>query len=221
MFNTLGNLNAKDSNLRSINYRGMELIVAIRPGTQQLFHKLAQRFTLHVVTHIGSMDKDLIYQLLALIDQTGTIFPEREKQIKTYGIDQYKTSSEILAKATNAHDFLIIDRIEWRWESRDQNHLVLLKTWAPLSGKLKVDMVDANPFVFSLRTPGVHELIGESVEVLGTLKLANHLILADSKDFAPKPVKGEIDLLPGLRTKLEKAFDEAHQADLTTLHFQG
>lgn len=52
--NYLGVLNGPKSNLRSINYRGMELIVAIRPGTFEFLKALSLKFSLFVVTQIGA-----------------------------------------------------------------------------------------------------------------------------------------------------------------------
>jgi hypothetical protein len=57
----LGTLDAASSNLRTINYRGMELVVAIRPGTFDFLKSLSGKFNLYVVTQIGALDKDLIY----------------------------------------------------------------------------------------------------------------------------------------------------------------
>lgn len=120
----------------------------------------------------------MIYQLIKLLDDDGTLFVEREKQIKTYGIDQLKTTSDVLVNAPNAHDYLVFDRIEWKWDRSDIASLVMLKTFAPLSGKLKLDGVDVNPLLFT-RSSAISTLLqGQELDFfkLGT----QHLILADS-----------------------------------------
>ena len=69
-----------------------------------------------------------------------------------------KTTSEVLVNAPNAHDFLVFDRIEWKWDRSDIASLVLLKTFAPLSGKLKLDDIDLNPLLFN-RAPATSTLL--------------------------------------------------------------
>lgn len=123
---------------------------------------MSQRFNLFIVSHIGCQDKDLIYQLVRLIDESGILFAEREKQIKTYSpFNMRKTTRDVLLSAPNSEDFIILDRVEWKWEPADVPYLTLLKTWAPLSGKLKMDEVDFNPFELHVRTPAFRTLLSD------------------------------------------------------------
>ncbi len=49
-------------------------------------------------------------QLLNLIDPDGTVFVMKEKRVKQYEPNQAKQTGDVLEKAYNKNDFVIIDR---------------------------------------------------------------------------------------------------------------
>ena len=74
-------------------------------------------------------------QLLRLIDPLETAFASRHTRVKFYEANvSPKHTQDVLARAHNPNDYIIIDRIEQQWLYADQKKLLLLKTFAPLSG---------------------------------------------------------------------------------------
>jgi hypothetical protein len=84
-----------------------------------------------------------------LIDLDGTLFCERARQVKTYGTDQWKTTADVLCGVHHPNDYLVLDRCEWKWDSSDHPNMVIVKTFAPLSGKPKLDGVELQPLTYS------------------------------------------------------------------------
>ena len=91
------------------------------------------KYTLHVVSYI---QKDLTIRILKLIDPDGTVFVMKEKRVKFYEPGQAKQTGDVLERSYNKNDFVIIDRTECPWMYTDQQKLLLLKTFAPISGKV-------------------------------------------------------------------------------------
>ena len=79
-----------------IVFNGIELIVVIRKGTFEFFKALAHKYTLHVVSYIH---KDLVMQILSLIDPDGTVFVMKEKRVKMYEPNQAKQAGDVLERA--------------------------------------------------------------------------------------------------------------------------
>ena len=71
-----------------------------------------------------------------MIDPDGTIFVMKEKRVKYYEPNQAKQTGDVLERSYNSQDYLIIDRTEVPWAYTDQKKLILIKTFAPLSGKV-------------------------------------------------------------------------------------
>ena len=126
----------KESTFHRITFQCFDFVVVIRRGTTDFFRALSAKYSLHVVSYIH---KDLTIQLLNLIDPEGTIFVMKEKRVKQYEPNQAKQTGDVLERAYNKHDFVIIDRTECPWMYTDQQKLIIVKTFAPISGKVIVE----------------------------------------------------------------------------------
>lgn len=61
---------------------------------------------------------------------------KRDIRVKQFEYQDVKTSKEFLYTAFNREDYLIIDRSELDWEDADLKNVVLVKTFAPLTGQV-------------------------------------------------------------------------------------
>lgn len=109
---------------------GLEFYVCIRPGTVQFFKALKPFFNCHIVTW---MQRDIVLRLLPLIDPDGTVFPI--KSIASIKSNDLKQVEYVVNEQTpNQWDFAIIDRLENVWDFSQQSRMILLKTFAPMTG---------------------------------------------------------------------------------------
>jgi len=70
-----------------------------------------------------------------LIDPEGVYFKMRDKRIKQApSINVAKATDELLFDSSNKDDYVIIDRTDTVWKYQDVSRVILLKTFAPLSG---------------------------------------------------------------------------------------
>ena len=120
-----------EGDLHEIVFNGLKFVVVIRKGTKEFFQQLSKKYTLYCVSYIF---KDLLLQLLRLVDPLETAFASRHTRVKFYDSSQPKNTSDVLENAYNTNDYIVIDRIEQSWLYKDQKKLLLLKTFAPLSG---------------------------------------------------------------------------------------
>jgi len=81
---------------------------------------------------ISNLNTDCILRLLPFVDPEGTAI--NRKNIFSNVVNQLKSIDEILRDAHNSWDFTILDRSELNWPQHLHSRIVLLKTFAPLTG---------------------------------------------------------------------------------------
>lgn len=88
------NVFAEEGDIQEIGFNGLKFIVVIRKGTRQFFQELSKKYTLYVVSYIC---KDLLLQLLRIIDPQETAFASRHTRVKFYdAIQSPKTTQDVL-----------------------------------------------------------------------------------------------------------------------------
>jgi len=124
-----------------------------------------------------------------MIDPERVIFTDRQTRVWSYHPMEAKRVDQVLQNSYNKNDFVIIDRLEHAWEHQLQSKMIIIKTFAPLSGLV---ITEASLKFFPIRV---------------NLNVKNHILEKPMHITLASEAKGDLTL-KNLHSKLEDAYDQ-------------